>query len=59
MDATRMLRQSAVGFMIAGSTFRSAIAAKYPEAPAWPTDEYSMAAARIMKASSAMVVAVK
>jgi hypothetical protein len=47
MLATIMLRVRAVGFITDTATPNSAITAIYPEAPAWPTDEYKMAAAKI------------
>ena len=37
--ATRMLRVSATGRIISGGTPNSAITARYPDAPACPTDE--------------------
>src|SRR5918994_5677665 len=51
MVATRMLRARAVGFITSGATPTSAIAARYPDAPACPTDEYRIAAAKIKRAS--------
>ena len=36
--ATRMFSVSAVGFMTTGGTPTRAMAARYPDAPAWPTD---------------------
>ena len=39
MLATRILRISAEGFMTAGEIPKSAIAARYPDAPACPTEE--------------------
>ena len=37
--ATRRLRTSAVGRIIGVGAPRNAIAARYADAPAWPTDE--------------------
>src|SRR5918994_5211954 len=51
MVATRMLRARAVGFITSGATPTSAIAARYPDAPACPTDEYRIAAAKIKRTS--------
>src|SRR5829696_8984171 len=51
MVAMRMLRARAVGFITSGATPTSAIAARYPDAPACPTDEYRIAAAKIKRAS--------
>ena len=39
--ATRMFSTSAVGFITAAETPMSAITARYPDAPACPTDEYN------------------
>jgi hypothetical protein len=39
MVAIRMFSVSEVGFITSGATTISAIAARYPEAPAWPTEE--------------------
>src|SRR5215213_8155696 len=52
MVATRMLRARAVGFITSGATPTSAIAARYPDAPACPTDEYSTAATKISPINS-------
>src|SRR5215213_3816157 len=51
MVATRMFSANAVGFITSGATPTRAIAARYPEAPACPTDEYRSAAAKIRTAS--------
>jgi hypothetical protein len=58
MEATSRLRTRAVGFMIAGATPTNAIAARYPEAPAWPTEKYSSAAKRKAPARTSEVVSV-
>jgi hypothetical protein len=47
-----MLRARAVGFITSGATPTRAIAARYPEAPACPTDEYRMAAAKMSKVNN-------
>jgi hypothetical protein len=39
MVATRMLRASAVGRIVSGARPTMAMAARYPDAPAWPTEE--------------------
>ena len=44
--ATRMLRARAVGFITLGAKLNRPITAKYADAPACPTDAYSIAAAR-------------
>jgi hypothetical protein len=46
MVATRRFKTSAVGRIIGVGVPRKAIAARYADAPAWPTDEYKIAAAR-------------
>jgi hypothetical protein len=52
IDATKRFRTSAVGRMVAGATPTSAIAARYADAPAWPTLAYSSAAAKNSAARS-------
>src|ERR1051326_1887184 len=54
--ATRMFRASEVGFITSCETPISAIAARYPDAPACPTDEYKNATSRMQTASSATVL---
>ena len=39
IDATRMFKVNAVGFISDGDIANNAIAARYPDAPACPTDE--------------------
>ena len=41
-----MLSASAVGFITPGAKLNNPITARYADAPAWPTDAYSAAAAR-------------
>jgi hypothetical protein len=44
--ATRMLRARAVGFITPGAKLNKPITARYADAPACPTDAYSIAAAK-------------
>ena len=53
-----MLSSNAVGRITDGANPNNAMAAKYPDAPAWPTDEYNAAAEKISSVSTAMVVMV-
>jgi hypothetical protein len=43
MVATQIFKTNEIGLMESGAKESHAIAAKYPEAPAWPTDEYNVA----------------
>src|SRR5258708_2087564 len=45
--ATKRFNTRAVGFITSGARPNSAIAARYPDAPPCPTDEYSRAATKI------------
>src|SRR2546423_6902965 len=45
--ATKRFSTNAVGFIISGARPKSAMAARYPDAPPWPTDEYRRAAMKI------------
>jgi hypothetical protein len=56
MTVTAMLSARVVGFMTSGATPKSAIAARSPEAPTWPTEEYRTAAAKITAAREAVSV---
>ena len=40
IQATIIFRTKAVGLIAAGVMLNSVITAMYPDAPAWPTDEY-------------------
>ena len=51
MDATNTFKTSAEGRINFGGNPNSPIAAKYPDAPACPTDEYRSAAMKISPAS--------
>jgi hypothetical protein len=50
MDATTTFNTSAAGLITACGNLKNPITARYPEAPAWPTDEYSNAATKIRAA---------
>src|SRR5574341_136299 len=52
MAATRIFRARAAGFMDAGARPNRAMAARYPDAPACPTEEYNSAAAKISAIST-------
>ena len=43
MVATQIFKTSEIGLIESGANESHAMAAKYPEAPAWPTDEYNVA----------------
>ena len=52
MLATRMFNSSALGLITAGDSDASDITAMYPDAPAWPTEEYRKATSMIAATSS-------
>src|SRR5258706_7882935 len=56
MPATKRFSTNAVGFIISGATPKSAIAARYPDAPPCPTAEYSSAAMKISSVRSIELV---
>ena len=43
MLATQIFKTNEIGLMESGAKESQAMAAKYPEAPAWPTDAYNVA----------------
>lgn len=43
MVATQIFKTSEIGLMESGAKDSQAMAAKYPEAPAWPTEAYNVA----------------
>src|SRR5688572_10241238 len=47
IDATNKFSTNAVGRVTPGATAKNAITAKYPDAPPWPTEEYSTATTNI------------
>jgi hypothetical protein len=53
MLATRILRTRAVGLISAGAMLNSDMTAMYPDAPAWPTEEYKKAMTSTAKVSNA------
>jgi hypothetical protein len=51
MAATKIFNVSAVGLITGGATPNKPIAARYPDAPAWPTEAYRKAAPKIKTVS--------
>jgi hypothetical protein len=48
-QATKTFRINAVGFTSSGMNPKRVITAMYPEAPAWPTEEYRKATSNIAR----------
>ena len=57
MVATRMFNTRAVGFITACGTPNNAMAARYPDPPACPTEAYSIDTAAINRVSHRIVMA--
>lgn len=55
IDATKIFKVNAAGFISNGATLNNAIAARYPDAPPCPTDEYKIAATNIKAARIKML----
>lgn len=54
MEETIMFKTSEVGLIVSGANESNAITARYPEAPACPTDEYNVA--MVKKSKNAMMI---
>lgn len=55
MLATMMFKLNAMGLISAGAMLNNDITAIYPDAPAWPTDEYKKATTPIASVTSMMI----